>query len=181
MCMKFFFFNEPATTEIYTLSLHDALPIYIRAAALGLGEELLGGHEDHGPSREGEGVGQDRPGQYHGRSPEYPGDRLDHRGELTVEEAPRAGHPFTPQGHGHRGALGEVLQPDADGQRYRRTQGSPGNALRDAEAHGAEGDAYRQPLRNVVQRYGRYEEHAPAPARVDALGLRQLHPWVQVR
>src|SRR5438045_7777371 len=24
----FFFFNEPATTEIYTLSLHDALPIY---------------------------------------------------------------------------------------------------------------------------------------------------------
>src|SRR6266581_3508392 len=24
----FFFFNETATTEIYTLSLHDALPIY---------------------------------------------------------------------------------------------------------------------------------------------------------
>src|SRR5205809_1734043 len=24
----FFFFNAPATTEIYTLSLHDALPIY---------------------------------------------------------------------------------------------------------------------------------------------------------
>src|SRR5438477_5924216 len=23
-----FFFNEPSTTEIYTLSLHDALPIY---------------------------------------------------------------------------------------------------------------------------------------------------------
>src|SRR2546421_4588006 len=27
----FFFFNDTATTEIYTLSLHDALPIYIRA------------------------------------------------------------------------------------------------------------------------------------------------------
>src|SRR5258708_18147990 len=26
----FFFFNDPATTEIYTLSLHDALPIYGR-------------------------------------------------------------------------------------------------------------------------------------------------------
>src|SRR5476649_1393500 len=26
----FFFFNDTATTEIYTLSLHDALPIYIR-------------------------------------------------------------------------------------------------------------------------------------------------------
>src|SRR5579872_7635588 len=25
----FFFFNDPATTEIYTLSLHDALPIYL--------------------------------------------------------------------------------------------------------------------------------------------------------
>src|SRR3990167_5509206 len=24
----FFFFTDPATTEIYTLSLHDALPIY---------------------------------------------------------------------------------------------------------------------------------------------------------
>src|SRR5215207_11350464 len=27
MCFFFFFFNDTATTEIYTLSLHDALPI----------------------------------------------------------------------------------------------------------------------------------------------------------
>src|SRR2546427_4948948 len=27
MCLPFFFFNDTATTEIYTLSLHDALPI----------------------------------------------------------------------------------------------------------------------------------------------------------
>src|SRR3712207_7283638 len=27
-----FFFNDTATTEIYTLSLHDALPISVRAA-----------------------------------------------------------------------------------------------------------------------------------------------------
>src|SRR3712207_8672874 len=26
----FFFFNDPATTEIYTLSLHDALPISVK-------------------------------------------------------------------------------------------------------------------------------------------------------
>src|SRR2546429_8682629 len=26
-CQLFFFFNDTATTEIYTLSLHDALPI----------------------------------------------------------------------------------------------------------------------------------------------------------
>src|SRR5260370_30774126 len=28
MFILFFFFNDTATTEIYTLSLHDALPIY---------------------------------------------------------------------------------------------------------------------------------------------------------
>src|SRR5256885_16557867 len=27
-CDDFFFFNDTATTEIYTLSLHDALPIF---------------------------------------------------------------------------------------------------------------------------------------------------------
>src|ERR1044072_4343586 len=27
--IKYFFFNDTATTEIYTLSLHDALPIYV--------------------------------------------------------------------------------------------------------------------------------------------------------
>src|SRR5687768_18353707 len=30
LCFSFFFFNDTATTEIYTLSLHDALPIYFR-------------------------------------------------------------------------------------------------------------------------------------------------------
>src|SRR5256885_5663959 len=30
----FFFFNDTATTEIYTLSLHDALPIYPPRAVL---------------------------------------------------------------------------------------------------------------------------------------------------
>src|SRR6266404_9712190 len=31
---SFFFFNDPATTEIYTLSLHDALPILALTTAL---------------------------------------------------------------------------------------------------------------------------------------------------
>src|SRR5215510_16486591 len=30
-CFFFFFFNDTATTEIYTLSLHDALPIWNRS------------------------------------------------------------------------------------------------------------------------------------------------------
>src|SRR5256885_16272831 len=48
----FFFFNDTATTEIYTLSLHDALPILVDAAPLqparrGVGEHgsLFGGWE----------------------------------------------------------------------------------------------------------------------------------------
>src|SRR5438874_7048924 len=32
-CAFFFFFNDTATTEIYTLSLHDALPISVSAPA----------------------------------------------------------------------------------------------------------------------------------------------------
>src|SRR3712207_8802284 len=33
MVRYFFFFNDTATTEIYTLSLHDALPICLPSAA----------------------------------------------------------------------------------------------------------------------------------------------------
>src|SRR3989304_6049390 len=39
--MPSFFFNDTATTEIYTLSLHDALPIFVSDQALeGIAEEL---------------------------------------------------------------------------------------------------------------------------------------------
>src|SRR3712207_9210700 len=34
LCMFFFFFNDTATTEIYTLSLHDALPICLISSIL---------------------------------------------------------------------------------------------------------------------------------------------------
>src|SRR5258708_10612472 len=34
MLSNVFFFNDTATTEIYTLSLHDALPIYLRRRVL---------------------------------------------------------------------------------------------------------------------------------------------------
>src|SRR3712207_7629167 len=37
----FFFFNDTATTEIYTLSLHDALPIYRLKARPGAFERLV--------------------------------------------------------------------------------------------------------------------------------------------
>src|SRR5688572_31372101 len=38
--MFVFFFNDTATTEIYTLSLHDALPIYLQRIHLRRGESL---------------------------------------------------------------------------------------------------------------------------------------------
>src|SRR5260370_17615268 len=41
-CSIFFFFNDTATTEIYTLSLHDALPISHEG-------EVSGVEEEHGP------------------------------------------------------------------------------------------------------------------------------------
>src|SRR3712207_7058236 len=42
-----FFFNDTATTEIYTLSLHDALPIFVdRRRADEAGGELRGDVED---------------------------------------------------------------------------------------------------------------------------------------
>src|SRR2546427_3632187 len=50
--MFFFFFNDTATTEIYTLSLHDALPICAHDAGLVSGDgappRLVAGRE---PSR----------------------------------------------------------------------------------------------------------------------------------
>src|SRR5215211_9188351 len=39
----FFFFNDTATTEIYTLSLHDALPIFRQARC---GQPPPDGHRD---------------------------------------------------------------------------------------------------------------------------------------
>src|SRR3712207_7785338 len=66
MMMIIFFFNDTATTEIYTLSLHDALPIYLigggeqdapDVAVLGGGEDVEGaydvGREDVCPGRSG--------------------------------------------------------------------------------------------------------------------------------
>src|SRR2546430_13583624 len=41
--LTFFFFNDTATTEIYTLSLHDALPIYEAVARARHAEEQRDG------------------------------------------------------------------------------------------------------------------------------------------
>src|SRR3989475_5776365 len=48
----FFFFNDTATTEIYTLSLHDALPIWVRVQPRACAE-LVRGRRDHVPAQGG--------------------------------------------------------------------------------------------------------------------------------
>src|SRR3712207_8803227 len=60
--MLLFFFNDTATTEIYTLSLHDALPIYrgqARAPARPHDREALA-HEGAVEARERHHVGDGR-------------------------------------------------------------------------------------------------------------------------
>src|SRR5574337_2180649 len=42
LCCSFFFFNDTATTEIYTLSLHDALPISSSTASAPIGPSTAG-------------------------------------------------------------------------------------------------------------------------------------------
>src|SRR5205823_13169142 len=44
---SFFFFTDTPPTEIYTLSLHDALPIYVRDLMVGDGENFAGAAVEH--------------------------------------------------------------------------------------------------------------------------------------
>src|SRR2546422_8866364 len=39
--LRFFFFNDTATTEIYTLSLHDALPIWVGSIDFAIVQEVV--------------------------------------------------------------------------------------------------------------------------------------------
>ena len=68
-----FFFNDTATTEIYTLSLHDALPISRKAHLAersGIGKVVFDG--------EGGGAEIDGPGAAGGRSEEHTSELQSH-------------------------------------------------------------------------------------------------------
>src|SRR5256885_6566007 len=70
----FFFFNDTATTEIYTLSLHDALPILRRPARLQVGPARAVPQR----SRQGlhAGDGESRPAQVDQRQQDRKSTRL---------------------------------------------------------------------------------------------------------
>ena len=63
--MDVFFFNDTATTEIYTLSLHDALPIWEEE-----GEMVWGDEGCNKGGSEGSGVGEGERGSEGGGHPQ---------------------------------------------------------------------------------------------------------------
>ena len=106
------------------------------------------------------------------------GDGLYDSGELPVEEAASPGLTLAPEGHGNRRPLGEILQPDADGEGYRRAQCSPGEHCVMPASHRPEGDPMVRPgmLSSVM---AETRSTAP-PAGVDTLGLGYLQARVQM-
>src|SRR3989454_6571992 len=76
LCFSFFFFNDTATTEIYTLSLHDALPISGRSTRASWTPASL--RDRTSPSTRGS------------CSPRCPRGRSRHPHGLDVHELPRS-------------------------------------------------------------------------------------------
>src|SRR2546422_7813000 len=61
LILIFFFFNDTATTEIYTLSLHDALPILQILRLGGEGDQdVRGGGRPHGAGDTHDALGSSR-------------------------------------------------------------------------------------------------------------------------
>src|SRR3989454_10326625 len=86
----FFFFNDTATTEIYTLSLHDALPIsFLIAERIGEPEVCLvatgGAHQGEGDPGRARRVLDHGPARW---QPSVGGGALDHGPGHTVLHAP---------------------------------------------------------------------------------------------
>src|SRR2546422_11656556 len=113
----FFFFNDTATTEIYTLSLHDALPIYLGGAGVRRGH--------HVARRAGARHGHDRRG-VRDRVRAGPDDRRT-RGPLPRAPRPRA--------HRRRALPGELRLGEPDPARVTRRRAPPGAAAVRSWAH----------------------------------------------
>src|SRR3989475_2823249 len=105
----FFFFNDTATTEIYTLSLHDALPIsFVRPLRVRVGIE-------HGRAAAGEVESV-----LALRQPDARGVTTDHA--LTTRVFGAVQHKHTPVLH-HRGRIeGGMLFPPRDGVTHCRAE-----------------------------------------------------------
>src|SRR5699024_12390408 len=83
LCARFFFSIASSSTYIYTLSLHDALPISAGRGGARAAPPVQGGRGRRGPA--GAGQGGHRPGRLR------PGDLR--RGRKPAGAAPEAGRP----------------------------------------------------------------------------------------
>src|SRR2546422_11250567 len=99
---SFFFFNDTATTEIYTLSLHDALPISARPPGVGDGGRPCRRDAARQESARERGAVRAAAGdRAHARGRE----ELDRRG-IGGRRAGRAGRTARGAGGGGRGGAG---------------------------------------------------------------------------
>src|SRR5256885_12240944 len=74
MLLFFFFFNDTATTEIYTLSLHDALPIFafVEVGSQRAGQVAAGGEAQNADAQRIDlPLGRASPDRANGRSEEH--------------------------------------------------------------------------------------------------------------
>src|SRR5256886_15319568 len=148
----FFFFNDTATTEIYTLSLHDALPIYTDQVFLG--GQVVHRVEEEGPIAHDveEGVGGEIRVAHHGDS----GSACDDGGR-TFGTA--LGHTATallwPEGN-RGGAVGRDRAPEGEHHQGVR----PGHVVVLVELHAVAIGLSPAVLRRIDDRSHRRPRHA---------------------
>src|SRR2546422_1682243 len=123
----FFFFNDTATTEIYTLSLHDALPISRRLRI----SPLAGGRRPRLPRGPADRAQPDGPGRVPHAAVQLPGD--DAALHLRVPGGPE---PAVPAGDpAERGALPVRLSLHQDAPLVHAAEGGAAGHDGRARAH----------------------------------------------
>lgn len=141
---------------------HDAegAPMGLMVVAkVGLWNELLHHHIEHSSGGKGEQPGHQWLDGPRGQDGEQGGNGLYDAGGGAHQKGPGAAHAGLPQGEGDGGALGKVLDPDAQGQGHRgREQGDVRLGSQ------GEGDAHGHPLRDVVHGDGQHQQGVPVAA-----------------
>src|SRR2546425_11626325 len=137
---SFFFFNDTATTEIYTLSLHDALPISRRSRGSRVAERRLDHARGDQPGRNGSAVRSavrsvarrrrqpDRGGRAHGAH-RFRGERDDRLAVLGAAAGARAPCPGPARTAGARVRGGDPAPTAQRGRPGAATPAARGAAL----------------------------------------------------
>src|SRR2546422_11728497 len=158
-----FFFNDTATTEIYTLSLHDALPIYegaLMRPAQTLGRLERGAAEvvPRGGQRASEGVEHEVRRLRHDRR----GNVLQAEAEDEAGEAPRGGGRHAARSTGARG--GKSSAPGVTGRAGGPTRSGAPRSGPAARPCGRGRSRKRSRCRRQSRRRARWLPGRPGPA-----------------